>query len=109
MAICSFMTCICCTLHFLKNCICLREFFCTLIKTQYKDILNMFKSSGRMYLHPGLAEVEPHRELLPGEDVRVLRLLEGPLQLVQLVGGEGGPAPAHLPRLLPSGPLLVTS
>lgn len=55
--------------------------------------------AGDTYLNPGLGEVESHRQFLPGEYVRVLRLLEGPLQLVQLIGGEGGPAPADLPGL----------
>ena len=41
------------------------------------------------YLHPGLAEFEPVGEILAGEHVGVLRLLEGPLQLVQLERGEG--------------------
>lgn len=57
------------------------------------------------HLHPRLAEVEPHGELLAREHVGVLRLVEGALELVQLVRGEGGPAAAHLlvqatPRLL---------
>jgi len=47
-----------------------------------------------------LAEIKSHGEFLPGEDVRVLGLLEGPFQLVQLVGGEGGAAAADLARLV---------
>ena len=35
--------------------------------------------------------------LLPGVDVRVLGLLEVLLQHLQLVAGEGGPRPPHLP------------
>ena len=50
------------------------------------------------HLDPGLAEVEHERELLPGEDVRVLGLLERALQLVQLEGGEGGARAADLAR-----------
>ena len=48
------------------------------------------------YLHACLAEVQPHGELLPGEDVRVLRPLERPLQLVQLERCERGPGAPHL-------------
>ena len=54
---------------------------------------SLFPSS---YLHACLAEVEPHCELLPGEDVRVLRPLERPLQLVQLERRERRPRPPHL-------------
>ena len=48
-------------------------------------------------LYPGLAQLGPLAELLPGVDVRVLGPLEGLLQLVQLVGGEGRPGPSLLP------------
>ena len=34
------------------------------------------------YLDPGLGEVDPHGDLLPRVDVRVVRLLEGALQLL---------------------------
>ena len=40
------------------------------------------------YLDPGLCEAEPHGELLPHEDVRVVSLPETPLQLVQLARTE---------------------
>ena len=50
-----------------------------------------------VYLYSGLAELGPLAELLPGVDVRVLGPLEGLLQLVQLVGGEGGAGAALLP------------
>ena len=52
------------------------------------------------YLNPGLRKLQPHGQLLPGEHVWVLRLLEGPLQLVQLEGGEGGPGAPDLPGLI---------
>ena len=42
-------------------------------------------------LHPGLAQVEFQGQLLPRKHVRVRGALEGPLQLLQLVGGEGRP------------------
>ena len=48
-------------------------------------------------LYPGLTELGPLAELLPGVDVRVLGPLEGLLQLVQLVGREGGAGPPLLP------------
>ena len=48
-------------------------------------------------LYPGLTQLGPLAELLPGVDVRVLGPLEGLLQLVQLVGGECGPGPSLLP------------
>ncbi len=41
-----------------------------------------------MYLHSGLAESEPLAELFPHERVRVVGLVEEPLQLVQLLQGE---------------------
>ena len=59
------------------------------------------------HLDPGLGEVQPHGELLPGEHVRVLQrlliiyhhhhhhhhlgLLKAPLKLVKLKGGECRP------------------
>ena len=49
------------------------------------------------HLYPRLAELGPLAQLLPGVDVRVLGPLEGLLQLVQLVGGEGGAGPSLLP------------
>ena len=52
------------------------------------------------HLHPRLSKVQPHGQLLPGEHVGVLGLLEGSLKLVQLEGGEGGARPTDLPRLV---------
>ena len=49
------------------------------------------------HLYSGLAELRSLAELLPGVDVRVLGPLECLLQLVQLVGGEGGAGPPLLP------------
>ena len=40
------------------------------------------------HLDPGLGELEPHGEVLPGEHVRVLSLLKTPLQLMELEGCE---------------------
>ena len=48
-------------------------------------------------LYPGLAELGALAELLAGVDVRVLGPLERLLQLVQLVGREGGAGPPLLP------------
>ena len=50
-----------------------------------------------IYLYPGLAELGALAELLAGVDVRVLGPLERLLQLVQLVGREGGAGPPLLP------------
>ena len=50
-----------------------------------------------VYLYPGLAELGALAELLAGVDVRVLGPLERLLQLVQLVGREGGAGPPLLP------------
>ena len=48
------------------------------------------------YLHSGLAQAQPVAQLLPHESVRVVGLVEQPLQLVQLLQREVGPAPAGL-------------
>lgn len=48
-------------------------------------------------LDSGLRELGPLCQLLPCVDVRVVRALEGPLQLLQLLGREGGPAATLLP------------
>ena len=50
-----------------------------------------------MYLNPGLAELGALTELLARVDVGVLGPLERLLQLVQLVGREGGAGPPLLP------------
>ena len=42
------------------------------------------------YLDPNLWEVDLHGQLLAAVHVGVVGLLEGALQLVELVGGEGG-------------------
>lgn len=53
----------------------------------------------RSHLDSGLAEVQPHGEFFPREHVRILGLIEGSLQLVQLIRRERGPAAPDLPRL----------
>ena len=50
-----------------------------------------------MYLYPGLAELGALAQLLARVDVGVLGPLERLLQLVQLVGREGGAGPPLLP------------
>ncbi len=40
------------------------------------------------YLDPGLGEADPHGELLPHEDVRVVGLPKTSLQLIQLARAE---------------------
>ena len=57
------------------------------------------------YPDPGLGEVGPHGDLLPGAHVRVAVPLEGGLQLLQLLAGEVGPLP---PLLLLQGAVLRT-
>lgn len=53
------------------------------------------------YLNSDFREVDLHGELLAAVHVRVVGLLKGTLQLVQLVGGEGGAvAPVLLLGLL---------
>lgn len=48
------------------------------------------------YLHSDLGQVDFEGQLLSAVHVRVVRLLEGSLQFVQLEGGEGGPVAAVL-------------
>lgn len=43
------------------------------------------------HLDADFRQIDLHGELLPGVDVRVVGLLKRPLELVQLVGGEGRP------------------
>lgn len=59
------------------------------------------------HLHSGLRQADPQRQLLPHEDVRVVRLGEAPLQLVELCRGEAGPVPFLFLGLLPSGLIRV--
>lgn len=42
------------------------------------------------YLNPDLWQVDLHGQLLSTVHVGIVRLLEGALELVELVGGEGG-------------------
>ena len=49
-------------------------------------------------LNSRLCKIQSEGELLPREDVRVLRLLESSLQLMELKGGECCPGPSNLPR-----------
>ena len=58
----------------------------------YNNIANS-ATSVPAYLHAGLCEADPHGELLPHEDVRVVGLAEAPLQLVQLAGRKPGSVP----------------
>ena len=48
------------------------------------------------HLDPGLGEVDLHGDLLPGVDVRVVRLLERTLKLLQLRRRERRPDPTLL-------------
>lgn len=53
-------------------------------------MLTSFVCLGSSHLHSDLREVHLHGQLLSAVHVRVVGLLKGTLQLVQLVGGEGG-------------------
>lgn len=64
----------------------------------------MFQPS---YLHSGLCQPDPQRQLLPHEDVWVVRFGEAPLQLVELCRGEAGPVPFLFLGLLRCGLVLV--
>lgn len=61
------------------------------------------KCSSCPYLHSGLRQSDPQRQLLPHEDVWVVRFGEAPLQLVELRRGEAGPVPLLFLGLLRSG------
>jgi len=56
-----------------------------------------------LYLHAGLGEIDLQRELLPGVDVRVVRLREHALQLLQLRARERRPDAPLLPLLVQTG------
>lgn len=62
--------------------------------------MSLYQSS---HLYPGLGQVYLQRQLLPGVDVRVVRLGEHPLQLLQLGAGERGPDAPLLPLLVQTG------
>lgn len=53
----------------------------------------------RTYLHPRLGEVNLHGNFLAGVDVRIVRLLEGTFQFLELGRREGGSYPALFPLL----------
>lgn len=57
----------------------------------------IWKKNNFFYLHPGLGQTDPHRDLLPEEHVRIMRLLEQRLQLLQLLRTERRPIPALPP------------
>lgn len=54
-------------------------------------------NAARSYLDPGLGELSPLCQLLPGVDVGVVGPLKGPFQLLQLLRREGGPTAPLLP------------
>lgn len=55
------------------------------------------------YLDPGFGQVYLQRQLLPGVDVRIVRLCKHPLEFLQLGAGEGGPDAPLLPLLVQAG------
>lgn len=60
------------------------------------------ESQRAAYLHSGFSQVDLQRQLLSGVDVRVVRLRENPLQLLELRAGERGPDAPLLPLLVQS-------
>lgn len=56
--------------------------------------------AGSAHLHPGLGQVDLEGQLLPGVDVRVVRLGEHPLQFFELRAGESGSDAPLLPLLV---------
>ena len=77
-----------------------RTYIHTYIRTDIRTEVtcrSRFAPNKQRDLYPGLAELCPLAELLPGVDVGVLGPLEGLLELVELVGGEGGTGAALLP------------
>lgn len=61
-----------------------------------KNDLNIWADQGNKDLNSGLSELGPESQLLPGVHVRVVRLLEHLLQLLQLEGAEGGAVASFL-------------
>lgn len=55
-----------------------------------------------VYLHSGFSQIDFECQLLSGVDVRVVRLSENPLQLLQLGAGERGPDAPLLSLLVQS-------
>lgn len=65
--------------------------------------MDMYVKREVAHLHSGLGQADPQSQLLPHEDVRVVRFGEAPLQLVELRRGEAGPVALLFLGLLPSG------
>lgn len=65
-------------------------------ENQSKDLKKRRKEAACPHLDPGLGQAEPLAQLLPHERVRIVRLVEEPLQLVELLQGEVGATPALL-------------
>ena len=73
-----------------------RGMFCTHTALQQSSGEIQKRTRKSLYLDPDFWQVDLHGELLPAVDIRVVGLLEGSLQLMQLVGGEGRPIPPML-------------
>lgn len=58
-------------------------------------------------LHSSFCEADPQSQILPHEDIRIVSLCKGSLQLLQLVAGEGGPEPSLLTFAIALGVTLV--
>lgn len=64
-----------------------------LLKSTFGNNNHKYKSTD---LHPNFGQIHFHRQFFSRIDIGIMAFLEGPLQFVQLVRGEGRPIPAVL-------------
>ena len=66
--------------------------------TSNKQSINHFvaRKPELLYLDSDLGQVDLHGQFFSAVHIRVMRLLECPLKLMQLVGGEGGAVSKNL-------------
>ena len=70
------------------------------LNTGSLDISSTGSLNLNKYLNSSFCKIQPQGELLPGEHVRVLGLLEAPLQLVELERRERRPRSTNLSRFV---------